>query len=355
MNTDTSTTYTPLQRVLTALSGKEPDRVPLFLLPNLHGARELNLSIKDYFSRPENVAEGQVRMQERYNYDCYSGFFYGAVEAEAFGMDTIFRDDGPPNSGTPVIQDPAQIKDLEPPSVEQSPRLQEVLKTIQILKKKAGDEIPVVGVAISPFSLPVMQMGFGPYIELMFGNPEAFGQLMKVNETFCVQWANAQLQAGATAICYFDPVSSPTITPREFYIKTGFEVAKRTLARIAGPTATHLASGRCLSVVDDLAQTGTAIVGASCLEDLSQLKKACKGKLTVLGNLNGIEMRRWTRQKAEAIVKDAIAKAAPGGGFILSDNHGELPWQVPEEVISFISDALHKWGRYPLEWLHRHD
>ena len=62
-------------------------------------------------------------------------------------------------------------------------------------------------------------------------------------------------------------------------------------------------------------------------------------KLTVLGNLNGIEMRRWTPAQAEAIVKEAIVKAGPGGGFILSDNHGEIPWQVPDEVLAAISKA----------------
>ena len=112
-----------------------------------------------------------------------------------------------------------------------------------------------------------------------------------------------------------------------------------------------MASGRCLPIVDDLAKTGTAIIGVSVLEDLGALKAACKGRLTVMGNLNGIEMRRWTPEHAEVMVKRALAKAGRGGGFILSDNHGEIPWQVPEEVLMAISEAVHKWGQYPLEWV----
>jgi uroporphyrinogen decarboxylase len=237
------------------------------------------------------------------------------------------------------------------PRVSESPRLQEVLKATRILKEKAGDDAPIIGVVMSPFSLPVMQMGFDRYIELMYEQAGLFEQLMHVNEEFCVAWANAQIEAGATAICYFDPVASVTISSPEMYRETGFKVAQRTLARINGPTATHMASGRCLPIVDDLAATGTAVVGVSVLEDLAKLKAACYGKLTVLGNLNGIEMRRWTPLQAEAAVKEAIAKAGPGGGFILSDNHGEIPWQVPEEVLLAISAAVHKWGRYPLDWI----
>ena len=53
----------------------------------------------------------------------------------------------------------------------------------------------------------------------------------------------------------------------------------------------------------------------------------------------------------EFIVKEAIKKAAPGGGYILSDNHGEIPWQVPEDVLLNISKSVHKWGKYPLNWI----
>jgi len=345
------TTITSLQRVLTTLGHKEPDRVPFFLLVTMHGAKELGMSIKEYFSRSEYVAEGQLRMRAKYRHDCLYGIFYAPVEVEAWGGEVIFSDEGPVNSGTPFIGRPEDIKSLESPDVKKAACLIKVLETIEMLKARTGDDAPIIGTVMSPFSLPVMQMGFDRYIDLMYEQPGLFDRLMSVNEEFCVAWANAQLAAGATAIGYFDPVSSTTIIPREMYLKTGFRIARRTIARIVGPTATHMASGHCLPIVEDVARTGTAAIGVSVLEDLAEVKAASRGKLTVLGNLNGIEMRRWTPRQAEAAVKDAIARAGPGGGYILSDNHGEIPWQVPEEVLLAISEAVHKWGRYPLDWV----
>ena len=96
---------------------------------------------------------------------------------------------------------------------------------------------------------------------------------------------------------------------------------------------------------------GAAAVGVSTLEDLAEWKAAARGRLTLLGNLNGVEMRRWTAAQAESEVKQAIAKAGRGGGFILADNHGEIPWQVPDEVLLAIRDAVDRWGRYPLDWV----
>jgi uroporphyrinogen decarboxylase len=348
----TGATSTSLQRVLTTIQHREPDRVPLFLFPTMHGAKEVGLSLREYFSRAENVAEGQLRLQARYRHDCVSGFFYAAVETEAWGGEVLYSDDGPPNAAAPIIQRPDQIGRLEPPRVAESPSLGRVLRALELLKARVGGEVPVIGVVIAPFSLPVLQMGFGPYIELLVEQPALCQQLLRVNEEFCVQWANAQVAAGATAIAYFDPVSSPTVVPKGEFLRLGFEVARRAFARIHAPVAMHLASGRSLPIVGEVAQAGAAIVGTSAEEDLAELKAACRGRLTVLGNLNGIEMRRWTAAQAEAAVKAAIAKAGPGGGFILSDNHGEIPWQVPDEVLLAISEAVQRWGNYPLDWAH---
>ncbi|MGC8493060.1 MAG: hypothetical protein ACP5SH_15125 [Syntrophobacteraceae bacterium] len=49
---------TAMQRVLAALAHREPDRVPFIISATMHGARELGLSIKSYYSKAENVVEG---------------------------------------------------------------------------------------------------------------------------------------------------------------------------------------------------------------------------------------------------------------------------------------------------------
>ncbi len=339
---------TPIQRVLTALSFKEPDRVPLLLTLTMHGAKELKLSIKDYFTDAENVIAAQITMQKKYNNDFYYGVFYGPIEIEVLGGEVIFSEDGPPNSGIPIIQKTGDIKKMQFPKVSDSKKLNEVLKTIAGLKKASKDEIPIIGLVISPFSVPVMQMGFDNYIQMMYEEPESWELLMEKNVEFCISWANAQLEAGATAIGYFDPVSSSTIIPREKYLETGYKIACRTISQIKGPTATHFASGRCKAILDILPETKTAIAGVSSLEDLAELKAISYGKINLLGNLNGIEMRKWNAAETERKVREAINQGAKGGGFILSDNHGEIPYQTSEETILAISEAVLRWGTYPI-------
>jgi uroporphyrinogen decarboxylase len=346
---------TSLQRVLTTLGHREPDRVPLFLLPTMHGARELGLSIREYFSRAEYVVEGQVRLRQKYQHDCIYTFFYAPIEVEAWGAEVIYTDDGPPNSGEPLLRDAEEILRLSVPDVSTTPCLLKVLRATELLNAAVGDDAPIIGVVMSPFSLPVMQLGFEIYLRVLHERLDLFQRLMQINMEFCVQWANAQIAAGATAICYFDPVSSPTMLPPEMYRRTGREIAQQTIRRFHGPTAIHLASGHCAAILDDVALSGAAVVGTSCFEDLAELKRASAGRLTLLGNLNGIEMARWSAAQAEQAVKRAIAKAGPGGGYIVSDTHGEIPFQVPDQVLTAIAEAVRAWGTYPLTWIEAYD
>ncbi len=338
-----------MQRAMTAIGHNEPDQVPVFHLLSYYGAKEAGLPVKDYFSRPEIVAETQLRMREKYSSDCFYTFAYAPVEVEAFGGEVLFTEDGPPNAGEPFIKNFEQIKTIEIPDIIQSKPLARILETTRLIKQSAADEIPIIGVVMSPFSLPVMQLGFEKYLELIYSRKEAFSQLMQLNEEFCVAWANAQLQAGATAICYFDPLASPAMIEKKTYLETGYKTACRTIGRIKGAVATHLASGISLPVVDDIASTGSAVLGFSAQDNIEAVKQAAKGKICLLGNLSGIEMAGWDAKQTRTAVQSLITKAASGGGLILSDNHGEIPWQVPEDVLLEIAETVKTYGTYPIK------
>ena len=100
---------------------------------------------------------------------------------------------------------------------------------------------------------------------------------------------------------------------------------------------------------------GAIGLSVSAEEDLGQLKASCRGRLTVVGSLNALEMVHWSQEEAEAQVKKALAQAGPGGGFVLSDNHGEIPFQVDMEILLAVAEAVRRWGVYPLDWVDTHD
>ncbi|MDK2887016.1 MAG: hypothetical protein PWP54_1596 [Thermosipho sp. (in: thermotogales)] len=143
---------TSRERVFTAVSYKGPDRVPLFLTFTFYGAKELGMSIKKYFSSSENVILAQKKLREKYKHDFYYAFYYASLEIEAFGGESIFIDDGPPNAGEPIIKNLSDIDNLNVPDVKNSEILKKVFETEDALRNL---DAPVVGVIISPFSLPM--------------------------------------------------------------------------------------------------------------------------------------------------------------------------------------------------------
>ncbi len=342
---------TSLDRVFTTMGHNEPDRVPLFLSLTIYGAKELQIPIREYLSCAENVVRGQLLMREKYKHDNASAFFYGTVEYEAWGGEVVFRDNGPPNSTEPILRSIQQISHLEIPKFHEQPCLRKVLEATKLLREYLGVSAPIVGVVISPFSQPVLQLGFEQYLQLLYFDRDSFNMLMRVNEEFCVNWANAQLGAGATAICYFDPLASPTIIEKELYMETGYPVARRTLKRIKGPTAVHLASGITLPVMDEIINTGTSGLGISSKDPLDKIKESAREKVCLIGNLNALDMVNWLPGQVEERVKSLIAGAGPGGGFILSEDSGEIPWSVSEDILMEISEAVQRWGNYPLHWV----
>lgn len=342
---------TSMERLLAALSHKEPDRVPLLLMLSITGAREMQIPIKDYFSSPDLVVQTQLMMKQKYSNDTVNNMAYAALEVEAYGGEVIFTDDGPPNSGEPFIKKNSDIASLELPRIQETPCLRRGLEVTEKLHKAVGNTVPIIGLVISPFSVPVMQLGFERYLNLIYSDPKNFNLLMQKNMAFCTYWANAQLKAGATAIVYYDPLASPTIIEKETYLKLGHPIACKTLASIKGPVATHLASGITLPVIQEIIQSKSVALGFSNKDKVADLKEAARDKIALIGNLNGIEMMNWSPEDAHRQVKDIIAKAGHGGGFILSDCHGEIPFQVPESVLLSISEAVSKWGSYPLKLL----
>lgn len=342
---------TSSQRLLASLQHQEPDRVPYALSATMQPSRDMGLTIQEYFSRPEYVVEGQLRLLRKFGNDMLSGYTFAAAEAQAWGAEVIYFDEGPPNAGDPIIKRPEDILALTPPSVEDSPALETILRATASLKAALGEQVPLAGVVVSPFSLPIMQMGFASYLDLVYDRPDLLARLLAVNSEFCVAWANAQIKAGAGAIVYADPFSSPGIITRELALRYGLPTAKAVIARIEGGVMIHLASDRGLRLVDDIVHTGALGMSMGVDEDPGEFKAACRGKLALVGGLNALEMRHWTSQEAELQVKRVIARAGPGGGFVLSDSHGEIPFLVDDEVLLAIAEAVRRWGRYPLDWI----
>lgn len=337
-------TVTSAWRVAEALALRTPDRPPFFLGVTLHPAHALGLSPREYFARPDRIVEGQLWARRLLGHDAVTAFSGASVEVEAFGGETIWFDDGPPNAGAPPLRADDRLGALVPPAPADVPALRRVLEATERLASAVRGECPVLGAAVAPFSLPAMQLGLARWFELLHLRPELAARLLAVNEAFIVAWANAQLAAGAAAVLLFDPVASPSMVTPALFRELAGPSLRRLVAAVRGPVLLSHASAPCLANVEAGAAAGAAGFVASATEPLAAFKSACRGRVALLGGLDGLRLCAAGRAGAAEMTRRALAAGGPGGGFLLADQHGELPLQVPLDVLREVAEVARGGG-----------
>jgi uroporphyrinogen decarboxylase len=156
-----------------AVNGTQARRIPVFCNMLDHGAQELGMSQREYYSKGEHVAEGQLRLRARYGYDNVWSLFYVGREAELLGCrEILFADDGPPNVADFVIKDYDDIARLEvPDDITAHPAWAETAKCLDILRREVGDTHPICAYITASTTLPAILMGMEKWLELLLNGP----------------------------------------------------------------------------------------------------------------------------------------------------------------------------------------
>ncbi len=336
----------PIERVTIALKHKEPDKVPIFLFMIIHGAKILNIGFDEYFSKAENVMRGQIALQEKYHHDCLYPFFYAAKEYEAFGGLRRIMKHGSPESGPPIFSSAEELLESELPSV-QNPHLEEIAKAQRLLYEQKGDSLPIVNSIIAPLSLPVMLLGFEKWIEYIVDTPEIAKDVVRHLIDYSIDFSNYLIENHAAAVVYFNPVASNQMIRFPEYIEISYEFDRKYYSKVKGAAVYAMAGGRSTELMDVLAnKVGIHGVVVSHDDNLAELKQKYGKRLILVGNLENISMIRWSEEETEQRVKNCINQAAKGGGYIIADHHGEIPFNVSDSTLHGLVKARDKWGVY---------
>lgn len=338
-----------MERLQAVMTGQQPDRVPVLCNLLDQGARELGMGMKEYYSRGENVAEGQLRMREKYGYDGVLGMFYVGMEAEMFGCRSIvYAEDGPPNVGHLVIQSPKDIEALQVPvDFNDLPRYRELATCIRILKERAAGQFPVIGVVTGAFSLPALLMGISGWMELFLcGDPLLRSLLLEKCSLFCRRQIQALREAGADLIVYTNSVATANFITLTQFRNLALPAILSDLQAAGTEDVVYFSGGGRinphLSIL--LEQTGLRAFYINPFDNISEAKAALAGQALLVAAINDISLILWTEADIEHEVKRIMEAGKPGGGFIFSTLM--MPCAIPEKNIRTMLDAAYRHGRY---------
>ncbi len=338
----------PLEILAAAATGQPAPRIPIFCNMLDKGAHELKMSQKEYYSKGEYVAEGQLKMQARYGYDNVWSLFYVGKEAELFGCnDILFSNDGAPNVADFVIKSYDDIAKLEvSDDITAHPAWAETAKCLKILRNEVGNTHPICAYLTASTTMPAILMGMDKWMELLLGkDTDVRDELLRKCSLFFQKEVQAYRDAGANVLVYSTPFGTTSFVGRKRFQEFSLPWMQRDLAAGVENLVYYCGMLPFNDVIPQIHETfnfGSYYI--SPMSDLAEAKAMIGDKALTCGVIDDIKMIHWTPEQTRAEVKRICDIGKIGGHFLFGT--GVMPLQIPEENIIAMLEAAFEYGRY---------
>lgn len=326
----------PIDRVLSAIGGEPLDHPPLALSLALQGARVLDVPLPDVLRDPATFVSAQMAMHRRWRHEIALAMRYAGVEVEALGAAIAFHDDGPPNVASMLIRRRDELAGLRFPRVRESAVLQASLRVVDGMKEGLAGQALVAGVVVGPLSGPVMLMGMEPWLLLVMTEPQVAAELVARYADFAMDWAQSQLERGADVLVWFEPLASHEMLPGGICEALAGPPLRQAFA-LGAPIVLHLASARTQRTIPFASAAGVSALSIGRADDPAKLAEAAAGKVALVGGIDGVALTRYSEAELRAEV--AAVRARFPRGLVMSDLHGEIPYQVHPGMLDVLVEA----------------
>ena len=280
----------PKRRFLKALMGGKVDRIPVGNVVSVVTV-ELMESANAWFPQAHQEATAMAQLAKTgytiLGYDTVMPVFSVVQEAAALGCEI---DWGNP-SMMPGVRSPpfAGNGRFEIPKYWiAAPSIQVVLDALRILRQELGNQVVIVGKVMGPWSLSYHLMGIEEFLANTILEPDRCRRSIETLKSVTIEFAKAQVQAGADIICLADHATGGMVSPiayRDFLLPVHQEI----VAEVGCPIVLHC----CGNTTDRLEYFSQA--GFDCYHFESQVKlkdalEAVSGSMTLMGNINNPQL-----------------------------------------------------------------
>ncbi|MCX6032181.1 MAG: hypothetical protein NT169_23165 [Chloroflexi bacterium] len=227
------------------------------------------------------------------------------------------------------------------------------LRTLDLVRQKAGEDVSVHGEVFSPFTHFVELFGYENALLGLLANPGKTHAILDRLTEACVTWAVAQAKHGVDAVLISSAFAGAPFLSRSMYEELVLPYERRvadTVKALGVPIYTHTC-GRIGDRLDLLVATGTG--GIDTMDppplgntELAAAKALVGSRVFLKGNMDSIVLlRAKTREQVIAHAEDRIRTGMPGGGYILSTACSVAP-RVEPWKLELLVPLAEEIGRY---------
>jgi MtaA/CmuA family methyltransferase len=337
-----------IERVRAAIELRAPDRIPVDLHNFQPAAFAMGGSMSDIFQDGELLAEAMLRAWREFGHDMILLENGTACNAQACGVEVIYRDDAAPAAHIPVITRLEDVDKLVVPDPYTAFPMREIIKATRILAREVGDQVWICGRADQgPMDLASQLIGMEPLmLEIATGEKaELVHRLLDYAREVATRYAIALIESGAHSTSIGEPVAGPDVMSPRHYRKYAQPQEKRMVddLKARGILLHNHICGNTLPIINDFVATGAAVLEIDHKTDLAKAKAAADGKSCLLGPINTGTLTSGTPQEVEDACREAIEIMGTGGGFILGPGCALGP-ETPDDNIHALVEAARKYG-----------
>ena len=278
------------ERVLAALRGEAPDRVPVMLHNFPMAARENGVPMSVFRRSGRAIAESFIRAVETYGYDGIVVDVDTATLAGAVGVPVDFPDDLPARCRAPLLRTLAGARDLVPADVAGYFSVQAALEAVSLLKDHFRGEVAVRGNCDqAPFSLAGLVRSLDAWLlDLIEGEEELVRKVLDFSAGATTQFLKLMAAAGADILSNGDSPAGPEMISPAMYRRFAWPYEKMIVseARALGlPYILHVC-GRTDLILADMAGTGADGLELDQKTDVNLARRVLKDRTAFIGNID---------------------------------------------------------------------
>ena len=327
------------ERVMNRLQGKPVDRIPNLSIVMMFAAKELGVTYSQCCSDHRLLADAAFLCYERYGIDMVCAISDSLREAEGFGTEVVFPDEGVPYAAQMRLQKLSDIDTLKVIDPSHGRRMTDTVEAVRRMRQRAGNDVPVVGWIEGALAECCDLMDMQHVFINLLDEPEAMEQLIDICTQQGILFAKAQVEAGAHIMGIGDAATS-LIGPAlyEEFVLPYQQRMIQAIHHMGVPVKLHIC-GNIGPVMDLIAQTGADMVDCDFMVDMERAADILPEGTCICGNFNPVEIML---QGTPEMVKAAVGKCKELG----RRNHNfiapgcEVPKDTPPENMLALLAAL---------------
>lgn len=328
-----------IQQVLDVIDRKKTGRIPVIPVTTKFAVSRSPYSFAECDREPEKFVEAIVEGRRRFGYDgLWTDVFQGITAVMGKGLtDKHVRESV---TGQSTIQEPEDLPNMRPFSIDACGQLHTQIEIIKALKKAEPDE-PVFTIIDNPCMVAADLMDGANYYYHMLINPEFVHEMTEIIFEPLQQCTELLIDAGADVIWLPLPTVGGTCISRTLYEEFCTKYNKRFNDFILSKGA-HLMVHTCGNWNDrlDLAVAEGAHALHISETDLKAAKAEIGGEVALMGQVPCVPV--MMNGDPEMVYRECLEECltgAAGGGFILSADCGLPPMASDENMKAMIQAA----------------